>query len=357
MQFYEYELGNLANKLVREIFKIKPGEEFVITGDTRTDQRLLDATAAAAHSVGAKPVVITYTFPRGWGSSADPNLPVNVLSGALKEADAWLEFGILLFAAPYRAAMKENKKLRYLCLGGSDIDLLVRNIGRVDIPLLNKLMDKVSQKIKNAKRIQFKSEAGTDLEFEMPKTKDGKHDPNYGVGTDISSGYADTPGSHMMCGQLAWSPKMDTINGKIVVDGALVYGDLSGGLIQEPIILTIKAGEIVKIEGGREAKEFEKTMKAYNHPQMLRLAHTAIGLNPGAKLLGNMLEDERFWGSTEWGVGNISQNLIGPDGVDAPAHCDAVSPDTTVYLDGELLLENGKFLDPEIADLAKQLGK
>jgi len=334
MSYYEYELGNVANKLVREIFKLKPGEEFVITGDTTAEQRLLDATAAAAHAVGAK--------------------PVEVLSGALKEADAWVEFGILLFAIPYRVAMKENKKLRYLCLGGTDVDLLVRNIGRVDLPALKQLMDKVTGMIKNSKRIQFKSEAGTDVEFEMPKTKDGKHDPNYTVGR--SSGYADKPGSHMMAGQLAWSPKMDTINGEIVIDGSLVYGNLAGGNIKEPIILTIKAGEIVKIEGGKEAKEFERTMKSYNHPQMLRLAHTAMGINPGAKL-GNMIEDERFWGSTEWGIGNIDPMLVGPDGVDGPSHCDAVSLDTSVYLDGKLILENGKFLVPELAELAKKLGK
>jgi len=357
MDYYEFEIGKLASKLVREIFKLKPGEEFVITADTRTDPRLVEATAGAAHAVDAKPVVIWYTFPLAWGSSADPNLPVKVLSGALKGADAWVEFGILLFATPYRVAMRENKKLRYLCLAGSDADLLVRNIGRVDIPALNQLMDKTSELLKNSQHIRFTTPAGTDIEFDMPKTKDGQHDPNYRVGTELASGYADTPGSHMMCGQLAWSPKMDTINGKIVLDGALVYGNLAGGIIKEPIVLTIKAGEIVKVEGGREAKEFERTMRNYNHPQMLRLAHTAIGLNPGAKLTGNMLEDERFWGSTEWGIGNIDPMLISPTGVDAPGHCDAICLDTSVYLDGKLVMEHDKFLVPELAELAKKLGK
>ena len=357
MNYYEFEIGKFASKLVREIFKLKPGEEFVITADTRTDPRLVEATAGAAHAVDAKPVVIWYTFPLAWGSSADPNLPAKVLSGALKGADAWLEFGILLFSTPYRVAMRENKKLRYLCLGGSDPDLLVRNIGRVDHPALNQLMGRISEMIKKSKHIRFTTPAGTDIEFDMPKTKDGQHDPNYRVGTEVASGYADTPGSHMMCGQLAWSPKMDTINGKLVLDGSLVYGNLAGGIIKEPIVLTIKAGEIVKVEGGREAVEFEQTMKSYNHPQMLRLAHTAIGLNPGAKLTGNMLEDERFWGSTEWGIGNIDPMLIAPEGVDAPGHCDAICLDSSVYLDGKLIMEHDKFLVPELAELAKKLGK
>ena len=63
MDYYEFELGKLANKLVREIFKLKPGEEFVITGDTRTERNLIDATAAAAFAVDAKPITIQYAFP------------------------------------------------------------------------------------------------------------------------------------------------------------------------------------------------------------------------------------------------------------------------------------------------------
>jgi len=358
MDYYEFEIGKFADKLVREIFKLKPGEQFVITADTRSNARTVNATAAAAFAAGAKPVVIWIAYPLGWGKSSDPNLPVDVLSGALQGADAWVEFHILHGSTPYHNAMNKNKKLRYFGLGGSfgDPDVLVRTIGRVDHGILKQLMNKTSAILKTSKHVRFVTGVGNDLEFDMPKTEDGQHDPNHPVGGH--DGYADKPGPHMMIGQLAWAPKLDTVNGKIVFDGSLKYGNMAGGIIKEPICLTIEAGQIVKFEGGKETFEFEAWLKSLNHPQMLRLAHTAIGLNPGAKISDQSnLESERFWGSTEWGIGSIVPDMIGPDGVDAPAHCDGVCLDTSIWLDGKLFMEHGKFLNPDLIELAKKLGK
>ena len=50
-----------------------------------------------------------------------------------------------------------------------------------------------------------------------------------------------------------------------------------------------------------------------NDPNMFRLAHVSYGFNPGAKLTGNMVEDERIWECTEWGIGYVGPRLIPPD--------------------------------------------
>jgi len=358
MNYYEFEIGKVADKLVREIFKLKPGEQFVVTADTRSNDHVVNATAAAAFAAGAKPIVIWNSYPLGWGKSSDNNLPIDVLSGALKGADAWVDFNHMHGSTPYHYAMNENKKLRYFCLGATygDPDMLVRLIGRLDHDTLKQLMDKTSAIIRNSKHIRFTTENGNDVEFDMSKNEDGKPDPNYPIGGH--DGYADEPGPHMLIGQLAWSPKLDTVNGKIVFDGSLKYGDMAGGIIKEPICLTIKAGKIVKFEGSKEAFEFEEWLKSLNHPQMFRLAHTAIGLHPGAKISDQSnLESERFWGSTEWGIGFIVPDIIGPDGVDAPAHCDGICLDSSIWLDGKLFMQHGKFLEPELAEIAKKLGK
>ena len=57
-EYYEYELAKAAHKLVSEMFEMKPGETLVITADTESDPRVVEATAAAAFTVGAKPMVI-----------------------------------------------------------------------------------------------------------------------------------------------------------------------------------------------------------------------------------------------------------------------------------------------------------
>jgi len=295
--YYEYELGKAAKILCEDLFKLKPGETFVITADTECEKRVIDATATAAFACDAKPMVIYTASPLGVGKAADPMLPLESLTAALLKADAWVEFNNkwLLYSTPYDIAMKENKKLRHLCLVGMNVDMMVHNIGRVDYPNLEKFMKLVTKKTLSAKHMRITTPAGTDVEF--------NHEPGRKLIMEL--GYADTPGSHMMAGQIGWSPNFESINGTIVFDGSLVPPIV--GILKEPVCLTIRKGEVVKIEGGKEATEYEKWLKSFNHPQMLKLAHVCYGFNPGARLTGDILEDERVWGGTEWGLA-----MLGP---------------------------------------------
>ena len=131
---YEYELGHAAGLLCKDLIGLKEGETCVITADTESDFRVVNATAAAAFSCGAKPMVITIPAPLGVGKAADPMLPSGALTAVLKEADAWIEFNNkwLLYSTPYDVALEENRRLRHLCLVGMNAEMMVRCIGRVD---------------------------------------------------------------------------------------------------------------------------------------------------------------------------------------------------------------------------------
>jgi len=344
--YYEYELGKAAKILCEELFKLKPGETFVITADTECEKRVIDATATAAFACDAKPMVIYTASPLGVGKAADPMLPLESLTAALLKADAWVEFNNqwLLYSTPYDIAMKENKKLRHLCLVGMNVDMMVRNIGRVDYPNLEKFMKLATKKTLSAKHMRITTPAGTDVEFDNELDRK----------PIIELGYADTPGSHMMAGQIGWSPNFESINGTIVFDGSLVPPII--GILKEPVRLTIKKGEVVKIEGGKEAAEYEKWLKSFNHPQMLKLAHVCYGFNPGARLTGDILEDERIWGGTEWGLGNVGAILV-PGGISGPSHTDGICLNSSVWLDGVQIMDKGQILDPELKKLAEKLGK
>ena len=74
-QYYEYELAKAARMLVSEMFKLKPGETFVVTADTESDPRVVDATAAAAFAAGAKPLVVWNASPWAWEKRQTPCCP------------------------------------------------------------------------------------------------------------------------------------------------------------------------------------------------------------------------------------------------------------------------------------------
>ena len=90
---------------------------------------------------------------------------------------------------------------------------------------------------------------------------------------------------------------------------------------------------------------------------MFRLAHASYGFGPGAKLTGNVVEDERVWGSTEWGIGNVGPQLVSdiPGGIAGASHTDGICMSSTVYLDGELFLKDGEVVSPtpEVVELAR----
>ncbi|NLS44645.1 MAG: aminopeptidase [Firmicutes bacterium] len=347
MFLYEYELGKAADILTRELFQLKPGETFVITTDTESSLRVVNATAAAAHTLGAKPMVVLLASPLGVSEAADPMLPVGPLTAALSKADAWVEFNNqwLLYSTPYNKAMETNKKLRYLCLVGTNESMMVRLIGRVNYPVLGEFMQKVYDMTIKAKRGKFTTPAGTNLEFEFNPKR----------GTSLSKGYANKPGEHMLAGQIAFAPEFETINGTLVFDGSV---SPPIGKLETPIHMVIEKGKIVKIKGGNDAVEYERWLKSWDHPQMLRLAHTAWSFHPNAMLTGEIVEDERVWGATEWGIGAVGP-LFTCDRkpIVAPSHSDGICLNTSAWLDGVQLLDEGKVVHEDLVELAQKLGK
>jgi len=344
VKFYEMELAKAARVLVEDLLGVKENETVVFTADTESDERVVKAAASAAFAAGAKPMVIWTASPLGVGKAADPMLPIDALSEALKKADVWVEFNNkwLLYSTPFERAVFGNDKIRYMNLVGMNVDMIVRVIGRVDTDLLATFMTKITDMTKKAKKMKITTTAGTDLEFE--------NNPTHPMSCDV--GKANVPGIHYLSGQIGWTPQLETINGTLVFDGTL---EPPCGLLSEPVVLTVEKGRVVKIEGGKQAAQFKSWLESFNDPHMFRLAHVCYGFNPGAKLTGDILEDERIWGATEWGLGYQSAEDCPPDGIPAVSHCDGICLNSSVWLDGKQVLDEGKVVDPELKVLADKL--
>jgi len=89
---------------------------------------------------------------------------------------------------------------------------------------------------------------------------------------------------------------------------------------------------------------------------MYKLAHICYGFNPGARLSGLCTEDERVWGCTEWGMGYQGPHLKGNLG-EAPSHADGICLNSSVWLDDKQITDTGRLLQPDLAELAKKLGR
>lgn len=343
MRYLDFELVQSAYKLVKDVLKVRPGDEVVITIDTAGDWSVAQATAEATSVVGAKPVIILHQTPIGVGMAADKYLPVKALTAVLREADVWIEYNRnwLLYSTPYWKAM-ETGKVKYICLVGMYSDMMIRTIGRVDLEAMYAFQRRLASITKQCKIMRVTSPAGMNVEFE--------NDPNRPV---LVEGEVNGPGEYMLFGQVDWAPVEDSINGVIVFDGS-VWPPEELGILKTPIKLYVSEGKIKRIEGGYEARLFEKWLRSFNDERMLNIAHISYGCNPGAKLSGNILEDERVWGVVEWGIGSQSSTFRGRLGP-APSHTDGVCLSPTVECDGEKIIDGGEYTHYLLLELATRL--
>lgn len=339
------ELQMAADKLIREIFVVKPGETVVLTADEDSDMSVLKAVSDSAKEAGALPMVITIPTPRGVGKAADPDLPIEPMTAVFSNCDVWIEFNHqwLLYSTPFERAFTVNKKLRYMCLVDYTEELMIRTVGHVETAKLQVFMRKVTEMTKAAKVMRVTTPAGCDVTFEI--------DPKHYIACDC--GDASFPAMHMMTGQINVVPRFGSVNGTIVFDGSVTPP--FGHTPDQPIRLTVKDGVIQTVEGGKDAGIYEKWLKDFEDPGMLKMAHIAYGFNPGAKLTGNIVEDERVWGATEWGIGYVSEIDAPPCGQDAKSHTDGICLNSSVWLDGVQIMDEGKIVDPVLKELMPEL--
>ncbi|WP_370520064.1 aminopeptidase [Thermococcus sp. LS1] len=339
------EIQEGAYTLVKDVMKVIPGESVVITADTGSDWSVVEATAKAAKLVGAKPLVLWYSMPPHVGKAADPYLPMRPLEAALRNADVWIEFNKswLLYSTPWDRVMAEGK-VRYICLVGMTGDMMVRNIGRINVSVLLEFQRVLAKITRESRRMEISSPAGMNVKFE--------NDPERPVFTE---GDVKGPGDYMLFGQVDWAPVEETINGTIVFDGS-VWPPQELGILKEPITLEVEEGKVVRVEGGWEARFFERWLRSFNDPNMFNVAHLSYGCNPGAKLTGNILEDERVWGAVEWGLGNQAESFKGKFGP-AKSHTDGICLAPTVKGDGNYIIKDGEYVYPELKKLEKRLLK
>jgi leucyl aminopeptidase (aminopeptidase T) len=134
-------------------------------------------------------------------------------------------------------------------------------------------------------------------------------------------------------GELSFAP--ETADGVFIVDAS--FPGL--GLLDSPLTFRVKDGVVHEISGKR-SEDVRKRLDRVG-PKAYVVAELGIGLNPKAKIIGNILEDEKVIGTVHVALGN---NTSYGRHNDVPLHLDGVIKDPDIYLDGEKIMESGRFL-------------
>ena len=149
----------------------------------------------------------------------------------------------------------------------------------------------------------------------------------------LDAGLYHKPGDfgNLPAGEVSIAPLEGTGKGKVVIDGSMI------DLLKRKILLTIKNGVITKIRG------CDKLVRILNEagPNSKNLAEFGIGTNPNARVIGNVLEDEKALGTCHIALGDSS--VLGGT-VRVGTHIDGVILKPMVKLDGKILMKNGRFV-------------
>jgi leucyl aminopeptidase (aminopeptidase T) len=201
---------------------------------------------------------------------------------------------------------------------------------KVDYSKIVREADNLMNQFRNVERVHITAPAGTDLTLELASRL-------WQTDVKIKEGdFGNLPAGEVWC-----APVEDGANGVMVIDGSI--GDL--GSVPSPLTMKLKAGKLVSVECADKAfaKEVMELSKVDDMADII--GELGIGLNPGARIVGVMLEDEKASETSHIAFGNNIDMDGGKN--DSKTHRDYLFYKPTIvatYKDGSTrtMLKDGK---------------
>jgi aminopeptidase len=212
---------------------------------------------------------------------------------------------------------------------GITVDMMTEGPMNVDYRSIARSAWKLMKRFEGATKVHITAPCGTDITLDI-------------FGRDFETDLEIRNGSmgNLPAGEIWCAPVEDGTSGLIVVDGSV--GDL--GAMKKPLRISVVDGRVDDVSGGTPAvlKRLEALMKVDDQARII--GELGIGLNPGARITGNLLEDEKAGKTAHIAFGN---NTDMPGGKNSSGtHRDFLFHRPTIevtYGDGrtETLLDDG----------------
>jgi leucyl aminopeptidase (aminopeptidase T) len=220
--------------------------------------------------------------------------------------------------------------VRFGTMPGINIDTMVRCLN-ADYEKIIALTDFIAAKLVGVSTIKVITEKGTNVV--MP-VKDRKILPSKGVMRNKGES------GNLPSGEVYLAPWEDQTNGKLVIDGSMA----GIGMIETPITIEIVNGYAETITGGKQAEQLTAMLDKIGRDARA-VAEFGIGTNYKAILTGEILEDEKVFGTIHIAFGN---NISMGGRIAVSSHLDGLVKEPDVYFDDELVMKKGKMIGFEI---------
>ena len=325
------ELMPGARNAVETCLAIRPGENVALIAD--------EASRAVAASIAAaledQKALYTGLLLEDFGPRPMILAPPDVLQ-ALETADV----GVLCMSPqPGELAARmaivrvvERRQIRYAHMVGVTPQIMQQGM-RTDYRMVDRLSDKLRERMLRAETLTVKTEAGTEIAAHFDRGLDwvktsGLISPRYW--------------SNLPAGEVFTTPA--TVDGRFVCDATAgdhfngKYGDLR----TTPLVLEIEGARLVGVECAR--KDLEKEFWEYCHTDENsdRVGELAFGTNLGlSEMIGILLQDEKFPG-VHIAFGDPYGSQTHADWK-SRTHVDVLTRNCDVWIDDDQIIEQGHY--------------
>ena len=296
--------------ITKRCLGFKKGEHLLIVCDDKLEI-LADAFYKAAQAEGMEPILLKIAPRRMHGQE-----PPKEVASALKAAD----IAILLtsMSLSHTQARKEASfkfGTRIASLPGVTAQILKRSI-KLNYISLKKEVKRVATCLSKGRRVEVYTNKGTNLAMSIR-----------GRGGFADHGLYTKPGSfgNLPAGEACIAPCEGTTNGRLIVDASAPLV----GKLKRPIEIIIKDGLIQNMPLPKIAALIKPLGRCARN-----IAEFGIGLNPKAKVTGNILEDEKTKQTAHLAIG---ANISFGGKVACPCHLDFVFFNPRIVIDGKRL--------------------
>jgi aminopeptidase len=261
-----------------------------------------------------------------------PVAKVNGQEPPLQIAELMQKYDVVV--CPTAKSLTHTEAKRKACAGGVRVatlpgitkDVFIRTL-QVDYNRVAERTYQISALLQKTDTVYIKTKLGTALKLpvkNMPVISSTGLIREKGKGGNIPSG------------ESFLAPQEGKSEGVLVVDASIA----GLGLVKSPVTVEIKNGYASSFKGNEQARQLETELAAFGK-KGFNVAELGIGTNDGAIITGEVLEDEKVFGTIHVAFGN---NITMGGTCDVAVHIDCVVTKPDMWFDDTQVMEQGNLI-------------
>ena len=275
-----HDLIEVAKSILRFNLNIKANEEILIVADVESTE-VANVFYQAGLALGNETMIIHMKTRTKSGEE-----PPRTVTEAMKSAEVVLciTHHSLTHTNARKAASAQGA--RVATMPGVTIDMLQEGAITADYSKVESLTDYYCGLLNAGNKVTIRKE-DTSLSFSI---KGRKGIPSTGIFREKGEA------GNLPSGESYIAPLEDSANGTILIDGSIA----GVGIVEEPVLLTIEDGRLIKASG----EQGRRLLELLGDGNGRVIAEFGIGTNKNARLTGNVLEDEKVYGTVHIAFGS-----------------------------------------------------